>query len=465
VLKKCPRQLAAWLLPWLLACLLPVSARADVWVTGYFYPSTSNPGNKSMPVSNIDFTTITHVIYFALEPTNNGSIPYWGFAPASTGKQVVTAAHAAGKKAIICLGGSGSGPGFEIAAASTNLNLFLTNIVNFVSSNSYDGVDLDWEPINTTDYTAYSNMVVGLRAALNNFSSYKMLTMAGAAVDNGQMSIYPFTVGLQTNFDQINMMSYSMSGSWPGWVTWYTDPIYDGGIHFASVPTELMPSIRGAVSNYISAGVQPGKLGVGIPYYGSLWQRTNNNANGPTGSLQSWASTNTPAVSGPNYSTIMASYYNSNLYHWDNVAQAAYLSLTNNGGEFLSYDDPRACQATLSFARNLGLGGVMIWNLDYEYIATAPAGTNQTPLTAALHQALATPQISTIQTDGTNVSVSFTSAPLALYDVQWSSDLSLGSWNMLTNNMAGTGSNVQNIQITDPTPATLPVRFYRIQTP
>jgi hypothetical protein len=35
-------------------------------------------------------------------------------------------------------------------------------------------------------------------------------------------------------------------------------------------------------------------------------------------------------------------------------------------------------------------------------------------------------------------------------------------WNTLTNNVAGTGTNVP---ITDPAPAAVPARFYRIQTP
>jgi hypothetical protein len=83
-------------------------------------------------------------------------------------------------------------------------------------------------------------------------------------------------------------------------------------------------------------------------------------------------------------------------------------------------------------------------------------------LTAALKQALATPNIAGIQLDGTTVNFSFTTAPLGLYRVQWSSNLAPASWNTLTNNVAGTGTNVS---ITDPAPANAPARFYRIQTP
>ena len=126
---------------------------------------------------------------------------------------------------------------------------------------------------------------------------------------------------------------------------------------------------------------------------------------------------------------------------------------------FITYDDTRACQSKVSYARNLHLGGLMIWELSQDYVSTQPAG-QRTPLTTALKQALATPNISTIQRSGTNVNLSFTSLPLGLYRVQWTSNLALASWNTLTNNVAGTGANVS---ITDP--ATAPARFYRVQTP
>jgi len=321
---------------------------------------------------------------------------------------------------------------------------------------------LDWEPINTGDYVQYSNLVCGLTAALSGFGTHKMLTMATGS-SSGSATLYSFLATLQSQFDQINIMTYSMSGNWPGWVTWYTSPIYDGGNTFPCCKTELVPSIRASVSNYVSNGVLPGKLGIGIPYYAAVWT----GGPGLTGPLQTWPSTNVPALYISNYSVVMSSLYQSNRYHWDGVAQAAYLSITNTPASndmFVSYDDAHACQDKVSYARNLGLGGVMLWELENEYMPGAPLG-QRTPLTSALKQALATPRVSTVQTDGTNVTLSFTSAPLGLYSIQWCSNLCLGPWNTLTNNVAATGSNVQNIQITDPTPATLPARYYRIQTP
>jgi chitinase len=451
---------AAWLLFGWLACLVPVSARADLWITGYY------PGYESsqMAPSNIDFKTVTHVIHFALVPETNGSLD--GSAnglSASACAKLVQLAHAAGRKALVCVGGAGTEAIFQSATTSANLSSFVANTVNFMSGNGYDGVDLDWEPFNSADTAQYTNLVNGLRAALNSLGSHKLLTVAAPAYpEYGDSPTAEFAMfaSVQSQFDQINIMTYDLSGPYSGWVTWFNSPIYDGGYTFPGAPTELVPSINGAVSNFVSNGVPPAKLGIGLPFYGYIWT----GGPGMTQPRQSWPDTNAPTVSTSAYAGLMNTYYQSNLYHWDAIAQAAYLSITNTPASqdmFISYDDTYACQAKVSYARNLHLGGLMIWELSQDYFSTRPAG-QRTPLTTALNQALATPNISAIQQIGTNINLSFTTLPLGLYCVQWSSNLALALWNTLANDIAGTGTNKQ---ITDPAPATGPARFYRIQTP
>jgi chitinase len=452
--------LANWLRPWLLAILLPVASRADLWITGYY------PGYESsqMAPSNIDFTTVTHVIHFALVPEANGSVDSTANSlNASACAELVGLAHAAGRKALVCVGGAGTESNFLAATTPADLGPFVTNIVNFMSSYGYDGVDLDWEPFNSSDTAPYTNLVHGLRAALNGFAAHKLLTVAAPAYPAyGDSPTAEFTMlaSVQGQFDQINVMTYDLSGPYEGWVTWFNSPIYDGGYTFPSAPGELVPSINGAISNFLNNGVQPGKLGVGLPFYGYLWT----GGPGMTQPRQSWPANNVPTVSTLTYEQIVSQYDQSNLYHWDTIAQAAYLSVTNTPASndmFISYDDTLACQGKVSYARNLRLGGLMIWELSQEYFSTRPAGS-RTPLTGALKQALATPSISAIQRQGTTVNMSFTSLPLGLYSVQWTSNLSQAAWNTLTNNVAGNGAN---IEISDPTPATLPARLYRIQTP
>lgn len=261
---------------------------------------------------------------------------------------------------------------------------------------------------------------------------------------------------LQNQFDQINIMTYDMAGPYPGWVTWFNSPIYNGGYHFPS-SGGLVPSIDVAVNNFINYGVAPGKLGIGIAFYGYVW--TGAGGAGVTGPRQSW--TTAPTITAYRYNTIMSTYYQTNRYHWDASAQAAYLSVTNAGpvdSMFISYDDQRTCQAKVSYARNRRLGGIMIWALGQDYQSGQPE-----PLLQAVNQALTTPGLLSIERTNQDVQLGFASLPLGSYRVQWTSNMATNSWNTLAlTNVSGSGGL---LQVTDTNSSSQPQRFYRVQTP
>jgi chitinase len=430
--------------------------RAGLWITGY-YPQYEQ---SQMPVSKIDFATVTHVIHFCLEAEADGTINSADNGLTRTAcSSFVATVHDAGRKALICVGGAGSETGFEGATTAASLPGFISSLTGFMSSNNYDGVDIDWEPLSAADVHQYTNFVNALRSALNGYSQSKLLTVAAPAYPvYGDPPTAEFTMfaSIQDQFDQINIMTYDLSGPYPGWVTWFNSPIYDGGYTFPSTGG-LVPSVNGAVDNFIGNGVAPGKLAVGLPFYGYIWT-------GMTHPREGWSSTNTPTASAYTYQTIVNAYYQSNCYHWDTNAQAAYLSLTNAqpaNDMFISYDDALACQTKVSFARNRGLGGIMIWELSQDYFANQTAG-QESPLVQALNQSLATPQIMSAEIQGGGVAFSFSSLPLAQYRILWTSNLNGGAWETLTNNIPGAGASVR---ITDPIGIGDAARFYRVQTP
>jgi chitinase len=377
---------------------------------------------------------------------------------------ILSHAHAAGKKVLICIGGAGSQTVFESATSGTNLSKFINNIVNFMSTRGYDGVDIDWEPLPSADFAQFTNLINGLQSALSGFSPHKLLTAAAGAypyyADTSSAPYYSMFNTLQGKFDQINVMTYDLSGPYSGWVTWFNAPIYDGGYRFTS-SGGLVPSADASVRNFIAQGVAPGKLGIGIAFYAWVWTGgAGTSTGGATQPRQSW--TTAPTTSQIKYNDVMAGYYQSNLYHWDTNAQAAWLSITNpvsSSDKFISYDDQRTCQSKVSYARNRGLGGVMIWELAQDHQAGQPD-----PLLQAVKQALASPGTATIKLNGPDVQVGFTSMPLGSYRILWKSNFTDITWNTLaTTNITGPGGL---LQVTDPG-ATLnsSPRFYRIQTP
>ncbi len=417
-----------------------------------------------MPASNIDFTALSHIIHFSVVPNSNGTLNSSSNSiTLANSTDVVTRAHAAGLKVLICVGGAGSESAFQAATTNATLPSFINNLTNFMASRGYDGVDIDWEPLPATDAQQYTNLVAGLRFALNGFSQPKLLTAAAGAYPpygDPPTAEYLMFAALQNQFDQINIMTYDLSGPYAGWVTWFNSPIYDGGYRFPSTGG-LVPSVDGSVGGFITNGVLPAKLGIGIAFYGYIWTgASGTSTGGVTQPRQSW--TTAPTVTTPSFTAIMTGYYQSNLYHWDPGAQAAYLSITNASPAndmFISYDDQRTCQAKVSYARNLGLGGVMIWELAQDHTPNTPD-----PLLQAVKQSLATPGQTALQTSGNVVSLTFASIALGSYRIQWSSNLMAGVWNtLLITNISGPGGP---LQITDSDAVTNQLeRFYRIQTP
>jgi chitinase len=440
-------------------CLFSFVASADLWSTGY-YPGWEQ---GALPASNIDFTALTHVIHFSVIPNADGTLnSSANDVTLANSTDIVAQAHSAGKPVLICVGGAGSESDFQAATSNNTLAVFISSLTNFMATRGYDGVDLDWEPLTAADAGQFTNLVNGLRSALNAFPRHALLTVAAGAYPpygDPPTAEYTMFASLQNQFDQINIMTYDLSGPYSGWVTWFNSPIYDGGYRFPS-SGGLVPSVDGAVGNFIANGVSPAKLGIGIAFYGDIWQGgAGTSTGGVTQPRQSW--TTAPSLNQSAYNAIMSGYYQSNLYHWDTNAQAAYLSISNaNPADdmFISYDDQRTCGSKVSYARNHGLGGVMIWELAQDHQTGQPD-----PLLQAVKQALATPGPIAIQDTGQNIELSFTGLPLGSYRMEWTGDLISNVWDTLVvTNVSGPGGV---IQVVDPDADGQPQRFYRVQTP
>jgi len=440
----------------LACCAWP--GRADLWVTGYY------PGYRqaSLPPAGIDFSVVTHVIQFSIMPNADGSVSRANGLTAAYCSALVSRAHSAGSKALICVGGGGSRAAFQTATTEATRPAFINALTNFMAANGYDGIDLDWEPLPVSDFAQFTNLVKELRTALDGFPQRKLLTVAAGAYANwgdpanSEPAMY---AALQDQFDQVNLMTYGLSGPWPGWVTWFNSPIYDGGHRFPSTGG-LVPSIDGAIANFLANGVSSAKLGLGVAFYGYLWSGGSGTSTGGAAlPRQTWSTA--PSVSPLTYANILSMYYQPEIYHWDTAAQAAYLSIDDSGSagdKFISYDDKHTCQAKVSYARNRFLGGLMIWELGQDSSADS--------LLQEIKRDLLTPGPLAIQRSNQNIILSFTGLPLALYRVSWTTNLGSGAWNTLTNNVAGGPDGLMKIEITDPNAINSEsARFYRVQTP
>ncbi len=369
----------------LIFAICSISAQSKMWVTGYYAGWMQGQNNDGyLTTQNIDFSAMSQIIHFSLVPNADGTIDSTSNSITPTNSStLIAAAHAAGVKVIICVGGWNSETNFMSATSPAYLSTFVNNLVSFIQSRGYDGIDIDWETLSSSDASQYSTFITTLRTALNKISPRPLLTAATA----WQPSIF---ASLYSQFDQINLMTYDLSGAWQGWVTWHNSPIYDGGIKFPSTGGAV-PSINGMVSSFTSAGVPANKLGIGMDFYGYIWS---GGSGTPTGGVsapdQSWSSAPTVQSNVPYYQ-IMDQYYQPSNDKWDSGAQAAYISIVDNtnsaNDKFISYDNATTAQSKVNYVKSNGLGGMIIWELGAGYRSNMPAGQQQ-PLLEAIKAAV-----------------------------------------------------------------------------
>ncbi|HTR98216.1 MAG TPA: glycoside hydrolase family 18 protein, partial [Bacteroidota bacterium] len=226
------------------------SAGEGNWVSAYY--SGWWQGGQLNP-EEIDYAAVTHIIHFCLVVGPDGTVNGAGngITPASAAS-AVRAAHAGGRKILISVGGSNSDRGFAGAVSSSNREKFIAALVQFMQGYGYDGIDIDWEPVESTSH--YMEFIRELRGAMTAAHPGSLLFTAVMTNTDGKL-----LAEAAHYFDQINLMTYDMSGPWPRWETWHNAPLYNGGARFQSTGSPL-PSIDGVVRDKIAAGVPAAHL-------------------------------------------------------------------------------------------------------------------------------------------------------------------------------------------------------------
>jgi chitinase len=350
--------------PFVAPALTP-SGPSSTWIAAYY----NGVSSVSLPASEIDYAAFTHLFVFALLPTATGGIDDTTkmHEPAQIAS-VAAAARAAGKKVLVTIGGASSHDLFASAISDANRAAFVAAVTGYVAANGYDGVDLDMEPLGAGDASAYRAFVSALRSALP----------ADALLTAATITEPDLFASLQSSFDRVDLMTYHFVPHTPGLV-WHNAALYSGG---AIDPTtgDPLPSCDASLARFVSAGVDRGKLGIGIDFNGEAW----------TGASQLGPSAVAPTSVPVTYAQITDAAYPASAVRWDPFAQAPYVSLPAAGAaaSFVSYDDAALIGAKLSYARTRGLGSVILWSLQAGYRADRPEGARQ-PLLEAVKAAAA----------------------------------------------------------------------------
>ncbi|MFP2904014.1 glycosyl hydrolase family 18 protein [Pyxidicoccus sp. 3LFB2] len=398
-----PEALTPWIRP-------QAGGAPASWVMGYWVGYGALVG-ADLPVKEVDLSGITHLAVGRFKPGIYGWVnPDLDIHPdpvhgRRVAKELSERAHAQGRKALMMLGGDGEHGNFVQATTPESRPIFVNNLLRLMDELGYDGIDVDWEPIDLAaerpanedcrpdeecprpprpdDGERLLALLDDLRAARPDI----ILTVP-VYPENLNFGISKaraaFMAQLAARVDQLNIMSYSMAYNVTGWESWHSSPLTD---HSPNRPT----SVAGSVGMYLAAGVPPGRLGIGIGFFGQCFRGVNE-------PRISFAERSGAYVgSGDNkmsFNFIMRDYYQPEAYRWDDRAQASYLTFNLPAGpelcDYVSYEDERSIAAKGRFVRDQGLGGAIIWTLNQGYRSGAPEGQRQ-PLIQSLKRAFLDP--------------------------------------------------------------------------
>jgi GH18 family chitinase/PKD repeat protein len=206
-------------------------------IVGYF------PWWESGVIDSIDYTQLTHINYFHIWPNADGSLDTTDINyDISNMHAVRDNAHSAGATISISVGGWGVSGDFSAMAASSSARAtFVQNIVDFINTHNLDGVDIDWEPVDTE--TKKNNLAILLQdlgAAL--LPSGKLVTVA---VNGERMELRSSAI---SSLSWVNVMAYDLNWNNAEHST------YNGAV--------------AALDLYENEGIPKEKLVLGVPFYG-----------------------------------------------------------------------------------------------------------------------------------------------------------------------------------------------------
>jgi chitinase len=269
-------------------------------------------------------------------------------------------------KVLVSVGGWTWSKGFSDAALTAqSRKAFVESAVAFVRRHDLDGFDVDWEypgmvgdgnvfrPEDKENFTA---LMAELRAALDKegkaMKRHLLLTFAAGA--SSEFLEHTEMAKVQASVDFLNLMTYDFR------VAGEEGEEGEAGHHANLYPNPTDPHQASAdrgVREFLAAGVPPGKLVLGVPFYGRAWSVSTAEARG----LYQPAKEPAEKIE-TGYASLAADRVGKGGFErmWDDKAQAAYLWNADKK-IFISYEDPESLRRKCGYIREQKLAGAMFW--------------------------------------------------------------------------------------------------------
>ncbi|XP_031992439.1 chitotriosidase-1 isoform X2 [Hylobates moloch] len=283
----------------------------------------------------------------------------------------------------------------DMVATANNRQTFVNSAIRFLRKYSFDGLDLDWEYPGSrgspaVDKERFTALVQDLANAFQQEAqtSGKERLLLSAAVPAGRTYVDAgYEVDkIAQNLDFVNLMAYDFHGSWEK-VTGHNSPLYkrqeDSGAA-ASL------NVDAAVQLWLQKGTPASKLILGMPTYGRSFTLASS-SDTRVGAPATGSGTPGPFTKEGG----MLAYYE--VCSWKGATkqrikdqEVPYIFRDN---QWVGFDDVESFKTKVSYLKQKGLGGAMVWALDLDDFASFSCNQGRYPLIQTLQRELSLPYV------------------------------------------------------------------------
>lgn len=197
----------------------------------------------------VDYANLTHAFFAFLKPTADGSLIEYSAEEEMALSDFLKQTKKHGCKRFISLGGGGDEVFPEMAADSIARVRFVKNVIAFCTERKFDGVDMDWELMDTEqEKKDYTRIMKEFRVACNAAG----LQLVGTTGFGNYYGQWVENEALQ-QADWIQIMIYDQTA------TWNDSPF---GNH------STFQHVLDAEQYWLKRGFSKDKMVMGLPFYG-----------------------------------------------------------------------------------------------------------------------------------------------------------------------------------------------------
>ncbi|MFD1315341.1 glycosyl hydrolase family 18 protein [Namhaeicola litoreus] len=297
--------------------------------------------------TNLKYELLTHIALFDFMTNSKGEITNPSGWPWT---DIINNAHSVGTKTILTLTNFGGAEDpaevvHKILTEPVAQNTLKLNIKSLILTYQLDGVNVDFEGLNTADRGALLNdFMKDLTEFIHTELPGKEVSFDGPAVNWGGWDLD----GLCDAVDYLIIMAYDYNGGWSS-KTGAVSPLVhpSGGI-----------SVTKSLTNDYQAPLlkNPNKLILGVPYYGKYWTTSTGLANSAV----------IKYIRSTFYKTAADEAISKGGFIWNDDSQTPWYKWLNGEWNQVWQDNEQSLSKKYDLALQENLGGIGIWALNYD---------------------------------------------------------------------------------------------------